>query len=157
MNATRTSGTGLERDRNTNRIRCEQGLSVTCSYTLGRVHATGLKPERFRNRSSCRCSDLFHCVHSFRNEPTTSRCDRSGTVPEPFRLALWCERSTGPVPERGQSARSLRVGETGYGCHTFYITDVFRNIVIIAEIRPLLCLNIVSCAHINMQFVIFTS
>ena len=26
------------------------------------------------------CSDLFHCVHSFRNEPTTSRCDRSGTV-----------------------------------------------------------------------------
>ena len=49
------------------------------------------------------------------------------------------------------------VGETGYGCHTFYITDVFRNIVIIAEIRPLLCLNIVSCAHINMQFVIFTS
>ena len=76
---------------------------------LGRVHTTGLKPERFRNRSSCPCSDLFHCVHSFRNEPTTSRCDRSGTVPEPFRLALWCERSTGPVPERVQSARSLRV------------------------------------------------
>ena len=49
------------------------------------------------------------------------------------------------------------VGETGYGCHTFYITDVFRNIVIIADIRLLLCLNIVSCAHINMQFVIFTS
>ena len=50
-----------------------------------------------------------------------------------------------------------KVGETGYGCHTFYITDVFRNIVIIADIRLLLCLNIVSCAHINMQFVIFTS
>ena len=49
------------------------------------------------------------------------------------------------------------VGETGYGCHTFYITDVFRNIVIIADIRLLLCLNIVSCAHINMQFVIFNS
>ena len=49
------------------------------------------------------------------------------------------------------------VGETGYGCHTFYITDVFRYIVIIADIRLLLCLNIVSCAHINMQFVIFTS
>ena len=49
------------------------------------------------------------------------------------------------------------VGETGYGCHTFYITDVFRNIVIIADITLLLCLNIVSCAHINMQFVIFTS
>ena len=48
-------------------------------------------------------------------------------------------------------------GETGYGCHTFYVTDVFRNIVIIADIRLLLCLNIVSCAHINMQFVIFTS
>ena len=47
------------------------------------------------------------------------------------------------------------VGETGYGCHTFYITDVFRNIVIIADIRLLLCLNIVSCAHINMQIVIF--
>ena len=43
------------------------------------------------------------------------------------------------------------VGETGYGCHTFYITDVFRNIVIIADIRLLLCLNIVSCAHTNMQ------
>ena len=49
------------------------------------------------------------------------------------------------------------VGETGYGCHTFYITDVFRNMVIIADIGLLLCLNIVSCAHINMQFVIFTS
>ena len=36
-------------------------------------------------------------------------------------------------------------------------TDVFRNIVIIADIRLLICLNIVSCAHINMQFVIFTS
>ena len=53
--------------------------------------------------------------------------------------------------------RPRTVGETGYGCHTFYITDVFRNIVIIADIRLLLCLNIVSCAHINMQFVIFTS
>ena len=49
------------------------------------------------------------------------------------------------------------LGETGYGCHTFYITDVFRNIVIIADIRLLLCLNIVSCAHINMKFFIFTS
>ena len=45
------------------------------------------------------CSHLFHCVRSFRNEPTTSRCDRSGTVPERVRLALWCERATGPVPE----------------------------------------------------------
>ena len=27
VNATRTSGTGLERDRNANRNRCEQGLS----------------------------------------------------------------------------------------------------------------------------------
>ena len=33
------------------------------------------------------------------------------------------------------------IGETGYGCHTFYITDVFRNIVITADIRLLLCLN----------------
>ena len=49
------------------------------------------------------------------------------------------------------------VGETGYGCHTFYITDVFSNIVIIADIRLVLCLNIVYCAHNNMQFVIFTS
>ena len=47
--------------------------------------------------------------------------------------------------------------ETGYGCHTFYITDVFRYIVIFADIRLLLCLNIISCAHINMQFFIFTS
>ena len=47
------------------------------------------------------------------------------------------------------------VGDTGYGCHTFNITDVFRNIVNIADIRLVLCLNIVSCAHINMQFVIF--
>ena len=31
------------------------------------------------------------------------------------------------------------VGETGYGCHTFYITDHFRNIVICADIRLLLC------------------
>ena len=57
----------------------------------------------------------------------------------------------------GRYADMPHVGETGYGCHTFYITDVFRNIVIIADIRLLLCLNIVSCAHINMQFVIFTS
>ena len=28
VNATRTSGTGLERDRNANRNRCEQGLLV---------------------------------------------------------------------------------------------------------------------------------
>ena len=55
------------------------------------------------------------------------------------------------------SINTIIVGETGYGCHTFYITDVFRNIVITADIRLLLCLNIVSCAHINMQFVIFTS
>ena len=52
---------------------------------------------------------------------------------------------------------AYEVGETGYGCHTFYITDVFRNIVIIADVRLLLRLHIVSCAHINMQFVIFTS
>ena len=52
---------------------------------------------------------------------------------------------------------TISVGESGYGCHTFYITDVFRNIVIIADIRLLLCLTIVSCAHINMQFVILTS
>ena len=50
-----------------------------------------------------------------------------------------------------------QLGETGYGCHTFYITDVFRNIVIIADIRLLLCLNIVSCAHIIVQFDIFNS
>ena len=50
-----------------------------------------------------------------------------------------------------------RIGDTGYGCHTFYISDVFINIVIIADIRLLLCLNIVSCAHINMQFVILAS
>ena len=49
------------------------------------------------------------------------------------------------------------VGETGYGCHTFYITDVFRNVVFIADIRLLLGLNIVYCAQINMQVVIFTS
>ena len=49
------------------------------------------------------------------------------------------------------------VGEIGYGCHTFYITDVFRNIVILTDTRLLLCLNMISCAHINMQFFIFTS
>ena len=68
------------------------------SYHLGRVHTTALGPERFRNATGRPCSHLFHCVRSFRNEPTTSRCDRSGTVPEPIRLALWCERTTGPVP-----------------------------------------------------------
>ena len=30
VNATRTSGTGLERDRNANRNRCEQGLIIYC-------------------------------------------------------------------------------------------------------------------------------
>ena len=52
-----------------------------------------------RNATGRPCSHLFHCVQSFRNEPTTSRCDRSGTVPERVRLALWCERTTGPVPD----------------------------------------------------------
>ena len=68
-------------------------------WFLGRVHTTALGPERFRNATGRPCSHLFHCVQSFRNEPTTSRCDRSGTVPERVRLALWCERATGPVPE----------------------------------------------------------
>ena len=44
------------------------------------------------------CSHPFHCVRSFRNGPTTSRCDHSGTGPERVQLALWCERTTGPVP-----------------------------------------------------------
>ena len=64
------------------------------------------------------------------------------------------DRFPGDIPKH---TGGPTVGETGYGCHTFYITDVFRNIVIIADIRLLLCLNIVSCAHINRQFVIFTS
>ena len=67
--------------------------------SLGRVHPTALGPERFRNATGRPCSHLFHCVRSFRNEPTTSRSHRSGTVPERVRLALWCERATGPVPE----------------------------------------------------------
>ena len=33
-----------------------------------------------------------------------------------------------------------KLGETGYGCHTFYITDVFRNIVIIADIYQTLAM-----------------
>ena len=73
---------------------CHPSLPV-----YGRVHTTALGPERFRNATGRPCSHLFHCVQSFRNEPTTSRCDRSGMVPERVRLALWCERATGPVPE----------------------------------------------------------
>ena len=76
--------------------RCHCGLCRTS--TLGRVHTTALGPEPFRNATGRPCSHLFHCVQSFRNEPTTSRCDRSGTVPERVRLALWCERTTGRVP-----------------------------------------------------------
>ena len=67
------------------------GLRPCSHHSFG----TGTVPER--NRAPC--SHLFHCVRSFRNEPTTSRCDRSGTIPERVRLALWCERATGPVPE----------------------------------------------------------
>ena len=33
VNATRTSGTGLERDRNANRNRCEQGLSGVIEFS----------------------------------------------------------------------------------------------------------------------------
>ena len=74
------------------------GCSVL-AMKIGRVHTTALGPEPFRNATGRPCSHLFHCVRSFRNEWTTSRCDRSGTVPERVRLALWCERATGPVPE----------------------------------------------------------
>ena len=75
--------------------------SLTCTY--GRVHPTALGPELFRNATGRPCSYLFHCVQSFhawafRNEPTTSRCDRSGTVPARVRSALWCEGTTGRVP-----------------------------------------------------------
>ena len=68
-----------------------------------------------------------------------------------------CVLRTCYCDETNNSGFDSVVGETGYGCHTFYITDVFRNIVIIADVRFLLCLNIISCAHINMQFVIFNS
>ena len=76
-------------------------------FKAANIIAVALRPcshqsfgtERFRNATGRPCSHLFHCVRSFRNEPTTSRCDRSGTVPERVRLALWCERETGPVPE----------------------------------------------------------
>ena len=62
---------------------------------LGRVHTTALGPERFRNATGCPCSHLFHGVRSFRNEPTTSPYDRSGTVPERVRLALvWTHNRT---------------------------------------------------------------
>ena len=61
---------------------------------LGPVHTTALAPERFRNATERPCSHLFHWVRSLLNE----RCDRSGTVPEQVRLALWCERTTGRVP-----------------------------------------------------------
>ena len=37
VNATRTSGTGLERDRNANRNRCEQGLRVSKLPALERI------------------------------------------------------------------------------------------------------------------------
>ena len=53
------------------------------------------------------------------------------------------------VTEQHQRAGTLDecvVGETGYGCHTFYITDVFRNVVNFADIGLLLCLNMISCA-----------
>ena len=85
---------------------------------------------------------------------------RDSAVDEEESLQVLCVQET---KWKGSKARERDrgwlqvVGETGYGCHTFYITDVFRNIVIIADIRLLLCLNIVSCAHINMQFVIFNS
>ena len=55
------------------------------------------------------------------------------------------------VPVLSGSCRT-HVGETGYGCHFFYITDDFRNMVIFADIRLLSCLNIISCAHTNMIF-----
>ena len=81
------------------RLWYEDQLELLVNADIGRVHTTALGPERFRNATGRPCSHLFHCVRSFRNEPTTSRCDRSGTVPERVRLALWCERATGPVPE----------------------------------------------------------
>ena len=62
--------------------------------SLGRVHTTALGPERFWNATGRPCSHLFHCVQSFRNEPTTSRCDRVIAV------AMWLQwngSGTGPV------------------------------------------------------------
>ena len=41
VNATRTSGTGPERDRNANRNRCEHGLSVSCYNIANRDGVLG--------------------------------------------------------------------------------------------------------------------
>ena len=56
VNATRTSGTGLERDRNANRNRCEQGLSLV------------MGTESFCEVDDLRCIGLFdRCMTRVRN------------------------------------------------------------------------------------------
>ena len=40
VNATRTSGTGPDRDRNANRNRCERGLTVKCLATCTRIKSS---------------------------------------------------------------------------------------------------------------------
>ena len=76
---------------------------------IGRVHTTALGPERIRNATGRPCSHLFHCVQSFRNEPTTSRCDRSGTVPERVQLALGPGVNVRLDPSRNRSSWHLPV------------------------------------------------
>ena len=80
VNATRTSGTGPERDRNANRNRCEhghRGIIRPCSH-----HSFGAGTVPERNRA-----------------PVFTPVPLRPVVPERVRLALWCERATGPVPE----------------------------------------------------------
>ena len=68
-----------------NRSGTQPGARVhTCSTASSRS-GTSRPPRDVIAVSGRPCSHLFHCVQSFRNEPTTSRCDRSGTVPERFR------------------------------------------------------------------------
>ena len=74
-----TPHSSLEKDNSLNHSCVSTSMG---SLEQGRDHTTALGPERFRNATGCPCSHLFHCVQSFRNEPTTLRCDRSGTVPE---------------------------------------------------------------------------
>ena len=87
VNATRTSGTGLERDRKANRNRCEQGLGHQQSSSGGTVIRS--KPTEWRTSMmiSRHCSlTVTYVIHSVNTLCQIHRANCHGSMPRNTQL-----------------------------------------------------------------------